>query len=240
MINDPSSNHRLAWDLIPWIVNGTAGEPERKLAEAHIRGCADCREELESQRQLQQRIATAPSCELETRDSWQLLRARLNTLVPVRTTPANSNPQRVRHRAAWAGWLAAAVIAQAIGLGALALALAARSPVSAPAAQGAGAPVASSLRGGTSAAEAAAYRTLASSQALAPAGTIRAVFAPQTTVLELQAILARAHLRIISGPRAGGVWWLVPSPGAGEADGAVRALRASPLVRFAASEDGAP
>lgn len=240
MINEASRTHRQAWDLIPWIVNGTAAEPERRLAEMHIRGCADCREELELQRQLQQRIASATSCELQTADSWQVLRARLNTAVPAPVSPAMSDPQRMRRRAAWAGWLAAAVVAQSIGLGALALALASRSPVSAPAAQSVGAPVVSSAGGTASAAESPAYRTLSSSQALAPDGTIRAVFAPQTTLLQLQAILARVHLRIISGPHEGGVWWLAPPPGATESDRAVLALRADPLVRFAVSGDGAP
>lgn len=247
MMHDTSSIHRQAWDLIPWIINGTASESDRKLAEPHIRGCADCHEEFELQCRLQRHMSSAASCELEADESWQALRARLNATAPASRPTADS--QRVRRRAAWAGWLAAAVVAQSIALGALALALAVRPSFTAPPAQGSRVPVELArsgptvlARSGPTVAEAgsATYHTLSSAQASAPADTIRAVLAPQTTLAQLQALLERTHLRIVSGPHEGGVWWLAPSAGQTEADSALRALRADPLVRFAASGGGAP
>ena len=38
--------HRQAWDLIPWLVGGSASEAEARLVQQHAAGCADCREEL--------------------------------------------------------------------------------------------------------------------------------------------------------------------------------------------------
>ena len=45
-----TSVHRLAWDQIPWIVNGSLSETERLVVESHLQACADCREEFEFQR----------------------------------------------------------------------------------------------------------------------------------------------------------------------------------------------
>lgn len=44
--------HRLIWDLIPWVVNGSAGEADGRTVDAHRRGCADCQAEFVFQQQL--------------------------------------------------------------------------------------------------------------------------------------------------------------------------------------------
>ena len=46
--HDPT--HRQTWDLIPWLVNDTLDDDQREAVEAHLRECADCREELAFQR----------------------------------------------------------------------------------------------------------------------------------------------------------------------------------------------
>jgi anti-sigma factor RsiW len=38
--------HRRAWDTIPWLVNGSASDAQRRAVEAHLHDCGDCREEL--------------------------------------------------------------------------------------------------------------------------------------------------------------------------------------------------
>ena len=38
---DTSSVHRQAWDLIPWIVNGSAPESEWRAVQPHLESCAD-------------------------------------------------------------------------------------------------------------------------------------------------------------------------------------------------------
>lgn len=44
--------HLRVWELLPWIVNGRASDAERDLADAHLRDCERCRDELASQRKL--------------------------------------------------------------------------------------------------------------------------------------------------------------------------------------------
>ena len=214
-----TSSHRLTWDTIPWIVNGTASEAERQAAEEHIRGCADCHEELQFQRELQlhmsSRVAARPSAE-----GWQRLRTRLNAAVHAPEESGAPEPRR-RDRSSWVGWLAAAVVIQAIALGALAVTLSGRAAPSS-----------------------FSYRTLSSPEAAVSAGTIRVVFAPQMTVAELGTLLARTRLQIVSGPSEAGVWQMAPRSPQSTAQGAMQAtliqLRADPLVRFAAPPVGAP
>lgn len=152
-----TSPHRLAWDTIPWIVNGTASAVDRQAAEEHIRGCADCHEELEFQRALQLHMSSRVARERPSPESWQRLRSRLNAAVHGQEAARSAHPGPDRSR--WVGWLAAAVVVQAIALGALALAMSGRSP-----------------------SNGSSYRTLASPEARVPAGTIRVVFAPQMTL----------------------------------------------------------
>jgi hypothetical protein len=38
--------HREVWQLIPWLVNGTASADEHSLGERHLQGCGDCRDEF--------------------------------------------------------------------------------------------------------------------------------------------------------------------------------------------------
>lgn len=38
--------HQRVWDLLPWYVNGTLPDGERRRVEDHLSGCARCREEL--------------------------------------------------------------------------------------------------------------------------------------------------------------------------------------------------
>ncbi len=52
------------------------------------------------------------------------------------------------------------------------------------------------------------YHTVTTSQTRAPDEVIRAVFSPSITLVELQAILDEAQLRIISGPTEAGVYSL--------------------------------
>jgi anti-sigma factor RsiW len=77
-----SSSHRHAWDLIPWIVNGSAHAQERTAVETHLSQCDECRAELQFQRELCAAVRTEPAGELaagnaEHELSLQRLRARL-------------------------------------------------------------------------------------------------------------------------------------------------------------------
>jgi len=224
-MNDTASVHRHTWDLIPWIVNGSAAEAERLAAQAHLESCADCRQELEFQRQLQAAMAVQSTAEIDMRDSWQRLRSRLDAAARPESAPGG--PQRARGAGrSWMPWLAAAMVVQALGLGALGAAWWSR-PL----------PVASSPAG-----SAGAYRTLSAPQAAPPAATIRVVFAPDVTVAQLQAMLAAARLQVRAGPSEVGVWTLGPAADSSQAatEAVLRELRAQSQVRFAEAVAGVP
>jgi predicted anti-sigma-YlaC factor YlaD len=211
------SQHRQSWDLIPWIINGTASEPERRVVEEHLNGCVDCRQELEFQRRLQRAVAHEGNLDSDAESSWARLSERLDA--ESEAAPA-ARPRRVgRADRRWMQWVMAAMLVQGVGLGVLGTALWSRASsgsLNAPATSG-------------------AYRVLSSSLPASQPATVRVVFAPTMSLGELSTILANAHLQVVSGPSDADVWSLGP---AGEStrsatDAAVRTLRSSSNVRFA-------
>lgn len=220
MMND-SLVHRHTWDQIPWMVNGTLPEGERPAVETHLAGCADCRSELEFQRHLAASLEAGSAGEIDSHESWKRLRARIDAVArPERT---RHGPRRSRSLSGeWIPWLVAAMVVQAIGLGALGTVI-----WSKPAA-----PLTS----------AGVYRTLSAPEAAAGSATIRAVFAPNTSVGDMQALLKEAGLQVQSGPSSGGVWSLEPTRDSSRSGtlAAWQKLRDNPEVRFAEVIGGSP
>lgn len=225
-----ASSHRETWDLIPWVVNGTASPTERARVEQHLRSCADCRDEFAFQDRVHagMNAEAAPAC--DARYGLERLLARIDGARDGEVVPdAGPKPHRRRGGMSVAatlrsGWLrhrsrilAVAVVAQSIALavlGAWLIALPRQPDVG------------------------ALYRTL--SQAVEPAGaaTIRFVPAPDLTVGELQAILADAGMRIVESNRGSSIYGLAPEPagdpanGHADARGARAAKTAAALARL--------
>ncbi len=199
-------NHRTAWDQIPWLVNGSASEKERAALEQHLHDCAECRAEVSAQRTLMQGMQTRPLVEKMPHASFQKLHARIDADRGV----VQNRPQRPRRSPRMVQWLSAAVVIQALLVGTLLVALL-RGPV---------------------AVDDAPYRTVSSAAAIPGKATVRAVFAMDLTLGELQALLERSHLRIMDGPSADAVYTLGTTRG-GDARQALLTLRAHPAVRFA-------
>jgi hypothetical protein len=223
-MNDMSSAHRRAWDLIPWIVNGSAPEAERLAVQAHLEACADCRQEFEFQRQLQAAMSLQGTSEIDTQDSWRQFRNRLDAAAAPQPAPAGAAPRARELGRVWMPWLVAAMLVQAFGLAALGIAWWSR-PTVAPTAGTAG-----------------VYRTLSASEMALPGATIRVVFAAEVTVAQMQAALSAARLQVRAGPTDGGVWTLGPTGESNRAatEAALRELRARSEVRFAEALAGAP
>jgi anti-sigma factor RsiW len=237
MMND-TSMHREAWDRIPWIVNGSLPQSERLAVEAHLETCADCREELEFQRRLAVSMARCNSPDIDPQVSWQRLRQRIGasgsaTPSAAATPPAAAAPPAalerhprlpgIRGSGRWIPWLVAAMVVQAIGLGALGTVLWSRPNAAAASA-------------------AAVYRTLAASEPTSSPATIRTVFAPDMTLAKMQALLGAAGLQVRSGPSSAGVWSLEPVREANRSStqSALKQLRDNPGVRFAEAIGGLP
>ncbi len=206
------SQHRPVWELIPWVLNGTASDSDRAHVEEHLQGCAGCREELEFQRRMQRSLAQEGPLQSNAHAAWSRLRERLDASD---ASASSDSPRRLRViERSWMPWVMAAMLVQGVGLGVLGTALWSRTPAASPP---------------------PSYRTLSASLPAAPQATVRVVFSPSMTVAELRGMLASAHLQVVSGPSDADVWSLGP---AGEAtntatEEAVRTLRASASVRFA-------
>lgn len=200
-------NHKHSWDLIPWYVNGSVPDARREGIRRHLAECADCRQEVETQRALMQAMKTRPNVENMPHGSLQKLWARIDAQpVPVKSPPAW--PRSPRLVAA----LAAAVALQAVLLGVLSFAL---------------------LRSHSAAEAPAAYRTVSSASVPAGAASVRAVFSQSMTLGELQALLERTHLRIVNGPSPDGVFTLATLSNTDDPKQALLGLRAHPAVQFA-------
>jgi hypothetical protein len=124
---DPSAEHRRAWDAIPWIVNGSVGDVQRRAVEAHVQHCDDCCGELERQRALHAALsahsgaATAPTWIRAWPASWHASTQRAPTAPgPLRAPPGPD--RRVAATAwarSWSDWSGRVVI-EAVGIAILA------------------------------------------------------------------------------------------------------------------------
>ena len=71
-------NHRQAWDLIPWFVNGSAPESRSEPLQRHLAECPACRDEVAAQRSLMQAMKTRPLVENMPHGSLQKLWTRID------------------------------------------------------------------------------------------------------------------------------------------------------------------
>lgn len=199
-------NHRDAWDLVPWFVNGSLGAAERAALEHHLDECADCRGEVHAQRQLMQSMRAQPQVEAMPRASLQRLWDRIDA----QALPEHADDRPpARQRLASPRWFAAAAAGIVLALGTTLV-----------------------LLGPWRTEPAGQFRTVSDPAATLPEGSIRAVFAGELTLAELQLLLQEARLRAVSGPTSSGVYTLAPASARDRA-AALEVLRAHPGVRFA-------
>jgi len=201
-------NHRHAWDLIPWLVNGSIAESERAGLQHHVQDCEACRDEIETQRALLQAMKIRPQVQSMPHGSlqklWQRIDAHPQAAPQETATPPSARAPRTLR------WLAAAVVLQALLLGVLATVML-RAPGSSD----------------------SAYRTVSTPATASGEPSVRAVFSPDMTLGELQALLERAHLRIVNGPSPDGVYTLATASRNDDPKQALLTLRAHPAARFA-------
>lgn len=185
--------HRQAWDLIPWVVAGSASAAEASLVHQHAATCTDCCEELAFHQRVKAGMHAAGPAPHSPEPALAALWARIaqTQAVPLSSTaetpavPTSPEPR-------WTRWLVAAVLVQAVGLAALAALLFER-PHDAP------------------------YQTFSSAApatatAATPA-TLRLVPAASLPVGSLQTLLADNGLQIVASSRDGRVLSLAPVAG---------------------------
>ncbi len=208
--SDPSE-HRRAWDAIPWVVAGSAPMADVDLVTRHLVRCASCREEIEFQQRLHRRLHEAVPPAADPEPGLQRLLARIET-----ADIAGAAPPHLAQRAPQAQrWLAVAVMVQAVGLAALGLALL-------------GPP-----RDGD-------FRTLSSAQP-ARAASLRLVPGPELQFQALQRLLAELRLEIVSAAPDGSSLGLAASDGSADTvAAALPRLRSQAGVRRAEPTGHAP
>jgi hypothetical protein len=219
---DAMSEHRRAWEVIPWVVNGSASAAQRRVLDAHLSGCDDCRLELARQRELQSAIASEPSPATSDVDTGlQRLFARIDRASEDGQAAPAGAQRREPRRAAASGlmpWLAAAVAVEALALAVLGVGLVVRSDPPAP-----------------------GYVTL-SNAASNRGATIRIVPAPSLRIDDLQRLLQPLNLQVVAGPNSVGAYDLAPqAAGAGPTarELQISTLRADPGLRLVEPIDAA-
>jgi hypothetical protein len=206
--------------LLPWYVNGSIGEDERQRVDAHLILCAGCRDDLAQEQRIYQGMTAETAVEYMPAASLKRLQARLDGVVgaaspdpqtDVRTHMTAARERGGRGPMSWHGLMAASVAVMAVALSLLAADrwMQFRAHASAP-----------------------DYYTVTTSPPRAPGEVIRAVFSPTITLVELQAILDEAQLRIISGPTEAGVYSLAANSGRA-VSASLASLRRDEKVRFA-------
>lgn len=176
--------HREVWQLIPWLVNGTASADEHSLGERHLQGCGDCRDEFALQSRIRAGLDSDSTAVGDPHAAFARLLERIDA-----EPYALAGPERSTRRPAerWLPGLIAAVVVQAVGLVAIAAFALQRAPAAAP------------------------YTTLSEAAAPRAAATIRLVPAPTQTVGELHAMLVQNALRIVDGEAERPIYALAPT-----------------------------
>jgi hypothetical protein len=218
-MNSHTRSHREVWEAIPWILNGSVSQAEAHSMQEHLRVCADCREALAFERRVREAIGQPQVNVSDAEPGWQQLCARLDDPsadkqpLPIEDRSARMLRSR-RSPSAPVRWLAAAVIVEALALGAS---------------------VTASWSNHRPPETVAVYRTLSQADAVTHAPTIRVVLAPSVTLEQFGNLLHAAHLQVVAGPSKAGVWSLAPADDAPSVatEAALRELRGSPQVQFA-------
>jgi anti-sigma factor RsiW len=209
-----SAEHHEVSALLPWYVNETLAESERQRVDAHLGDCTACRDDLAAQQRICEAIAAQPALDYMPVASLKRLQTRLDAQVetgrPLPATPAAQHPQAAG-RTPWRALMAASVAGMAVALAVFAAGrwIQVDSRLTQP-----------------------KYRTVTNSAPRPQGEVIRAVFSPNITLVELQAILDEAQLRIVSGPTEAGVYSLA-SKSTLTVRSSLALLRQHSTVRFA-------
>ena len=207
--------HQAVQELLPWFTSGQLAPDEAQRVQEHLHTCAECRQDLEWERDMRTEAASAGDALPAGVDMERALARLMPALGPQeQSAPAPAAapapaPQRVSwwraaaaNQPSWLRWTVAAQWVAIIGLGALLL-----RPDSDP----------------------APYRVLGS--AVSNGGNLVVVFQPNTSERDLRRVLQAQGARVVDGPTVTDAYLLtVP---AANRDRALQAMRADPAVKLA-------
>jgi hypothetical protein len=180
--------HAEAWNLLPWLANGTLQPADREWVEAHAHTCAECRAELSSQRALATHLREAGhepgAAEADEQRSFDKLWSRIEAAESAgAATGTQGAAQPARARSNTVRWLAAAVIVQGIGLALFGF---------------------NSLREGSTRGDDKFVTVTATVPERMHAPSISVVFAPEASIADINTLLEHQGLTLVSGPGLSG------------------------------------
>ncbi|GGA38737.1 zf-HC2 domain-containing protein [Dyella nitratireducens] len=193
-----------AWEMMPWVLQASATQEQGEWLTHHLAHCEACRAEFAQQKRLKQAMSLPSHVDVDMEAGLQRLLGRLDAPVEA--------PQHVHARRS-GGWLtralAAAVLIQAIGIGALGL------KVWTPG-------------------DSATYRTLSQEPATpATAGAIRVVPDAGMTLADWNALLHSLQLQVVGGPNDVGAYTVAPAASTASQQNTLQQLRAAHGIRLA-------
>ena len=191
-----------AWDAMPWVLQESAPQEQRQWLQEHLADCAACRAEFAQQARLRRAVSLPSDVPVDANDGLRRLLSRLDA----------PDLQELHAPARSGNWLnralVAAVLIQALGIGALGVQL-------------------------RSAGTSAPYRTLSQPAAPAPAGAIRVVPDASMTLADWTALLHALRLNVVRGPNDVGAYTVAPADAAAMTSDALQQLRATRGIRLA-------
>lgn len=198
--------HEQVQELLPWFVNQTLPGDQLTMVSDHLRGCADCRQDVQWQRSL---LAAAPAVPqgLDMESALARMMPRLEPRTAAQAAPASAL-QRLRERWLGPGWMPWALAGQGVLIAVLAMRSLAPEP-------GPGGPE---------------YRVLGAEAAPAT-GKMVVAFKPEATLADLQRLMQANGVRMFDGPTVTGAY-VVEVDGARQAQVAA-AFKADPAVLLA-------
>jgi hypothetical protein len=198
-----------AWKSMPWVLQATAPPEERDWLMHHLAQCEACSGEFAQQSRLRSALSLPTDVPV---DADRGLKRLLERLAAPEPEAAPIRPWSSANRLTRA--LAAAVLLQAIGIGALGVWLWSD--------------------------QAPHYRILSQPALLEPVGALRVVPAAGMKLADWNKLLHDLGLRVIDGPNDAGAYAVVPAGPASSSVSALRRLRADRDIRLAEPVDNTP
>lgn len=199
-----------AWEAMPWVLQQNAPHEQSEWLMEHLAACESCRAEFEQQSRLRRAVSLPSDLPIDANVGLKRLLARLDA----------PEPQILPLRARSGGWLTralvAAVLIQALGIGALGMKL-------------------------WSEGESPVYRTLSQETASpSPPGAIHVVPDAGMKLADWNALLRTLQLQVVGGPNDVGAYTVVPMHAASITGSTLQQLRATRGIRLAEPVTDAP
>lgn len=191
-----------AWDAMPWVLQDSATQEQSEWLEGHLAHCESCRTEFAQQSRLRLAMSLPTDIPVDANAGLKRLLARLDA------PDAQEAPDRSRSRNWLSRALVAAVLIQALAIGALGVKL-------------------------WSADSSPPYRTLSQEPLPAAPGTIRVVPDAAMTLADWNALLHALRLQVVGGPNAVGAYTVAPTNSTSTTQQTLQQLRATRGIRLA-------